>query len=128
MSVIKGGNGGDNGGVAPHPLMDEAPMDETLPAVQPRLDPLLEERLLDLGALVTLLQEQLTQVHTTCEAVRAAVERCTAHQAEQTAAWHQLHARLDALQVSVETLTPVATRSGWPQWLTRGRRPRERER
>jgi hypothetical protein len=108
--------------------MEEVPMDEFTPAVQPHLDPLLEERLLDLGALVMLLQEQITQVHATCEAALAAVERCTAHQAEQTAAGHQLHARLDALQASVQTLTPVATRSGWPRWLPRGRHPRERER
>jgi hypothetical protein len=108
--------------------MEEAPMDETLPAVQPHRDPLLEERLLDLGALVTLLQEQITQVHTTCAAVLAAVERCTAHQAEQTAAWHQLHDRLDALQASMQTLMPLAACSRWPRWLPRGRHPRERER
>jgi hypothetical protein len=103
-------------------------MDETPPADQSCLDARLEERLLDLGALVTLLQEQITQVHATCEAGLVSVERCTAHQAEQTAAWHQLQARLDALQASMQTLTPVAARSRWPRWLTRGHHPRERER
>jgi hypothetical protein len=106
-------------------------MDETPPADQSRLDARLEERLLDLGALVILLQEQITQVHTTCEAVRAAVERCTVHQAEQTAATHQILARLEALQASVETLThppPSAARPRWPRWRTGGRHQRERER
>lgn len=100
-------------------------MDETTRAEQPRLDSLLDERLLDLGALVTLLQEQMTQVHATCEAVLAAVEHCTAHQAAQAAAWHQLQAQLDRLQASVQTLTrptQPADHSRWPRWLTGRRR------
>ena len=101
-------------------------MDEIQHAAQARLDPLLDERLLDLGALVTLLQEQITQVQTTCEAVLAAVERYTAHQAAQAAAWHQVQARLDALQASVQTLIPPSPveRAGWLRWLTGRRRRR----
>ena len=96
------------------------------PHIPSRRAPFLEERLLDLGELVTLLQEQITQVHTTCEAVLAAVECCTTHQAEQTVAWHQLQAQLDRLQASVQTLTQPpqpAARPGWPTWRT-GRRHR----
>ena len=101
----------------------------TWPAFQPSLPPgLLEERLLDLGALVTLLQEQSTQVHATCEAVLAAVERCTAHQAEQAAVSCQIRTQLDRLQASRQPLNPPtspAGRPGWPRWLTGRRRRRE---